>query len=505
MRKVTKFLMMAAIVFGFAACNNEEGPNVGTEGTGEKAWTSFTIALPNSAVNTRTVDGVGHGETYAGTANEQKVSNARIVLYNESGVVKYAFDIVANNADGAASFTGDDVSTADPATVSEFTTKAKELEKAVYDVYVFLNVPQAVTNATQEGMLLSELEKVANYVEDEIITDNGIFMSNSKGAVKTTDANWKPTPGAAEENAASVKVPVERAVAKVFVNNAEITNVHNNGQAKVERFALDVTNKKLFWVRQMDLTVDGSTPETAATPRIESYAKDPNMGDNYATASPTDLTNEFTYRDANSVLDAADADVKAPGYDDANGIYVAENTMNADQQYEVATTRVVFQITYAPAGMDLGDSFVEYKGMMMSQTAFEDKVTAAKGQDATDATVGMPSGFVDEVKDKTFTYTQSFAEGNVNFYLNGINYYTTTIRHFTDGQVSWQSGEPLKYGRYGVVRNNIYKLTVNSIKGPGSPVIEQPDPEIPDDKTKNYIAVRVNVEPWLVREQSVDL
>lgn len=504
MNKVTKFLMMAAIVFGFAACNNEEGPNVGTEGTGEKAWTSFTIALPNSAVNTRAVDGVGHGETYAGTTDEQKVSNARIVLYNESGVVKYAFDIVAANANGTAPFTGD-VSTVDPATVSEFTTKAKELEKAVYDVYVFLNVPQAVTNATQEGMLLSELEKVANYVENEIITTNGIFMSNSKGAVKTTDANWKPTPEAAEENAASVKVPVERAVAKVFVNNAEITNVHNNGKAKVERFALDVTNKKLFWVRQMDLTVDGSTPETAATTRINSYAKDPNMGDNYATASPADLTDEFTYRDANSVLAAGGADVKAPGYDDANGIYVAENTMNADQQYEVATTRVVFEITYAPAGMALGDSFVEYKGMMMSQSDFEAKVTAAKVQDATDATVGMPSGFVDEVKGETFDYAKSFNVGNVNFYLNGINYYTTTIRHFTDAQVPWQSGEPLKYGRYGVVRNNIYKLTVNSIKGPGSPVIEQPDPEIPDDKTKNYIAVRVNVEPWLVREQSVDL
>src|SRR3712207_7150590 len=48
------------------------------------------------------------------------------------------------------------------------------------------------------------------------------------------------------------------------------------------------------------------------------------------------------------------------------------------------------------------------------------------------------------------------------------------------------------YGRYGVVRNNVYKLRGNSIKGPGLPEI--PDPiDIPDDNDEHQISVSMEV------------
>ena len=58
------------------------------------------------------------------------------------------------------------------------------------------------------------------------------------------------------------------------------------------------------------------------------------------------------------------------------------------------------------------------------------------------------------------------------------------------------------YGRYGIVRNNVYKLTITNITGPGSPILEKPGPE-PDDGTPS-ISANIQVLPWQIREQVVE-
>ena len=90
----------------------------------------------------------------------------------------------------------------------------------------------------------------------------------------------------------------------------------------------------------------------------------------------------------------------------------------------------------------------------------------------------------------------------LNFYLDGISYYGVPIRHFDNVQSPVPAPGQFGYGRYGVVRNNYYKLTVNSITGPGSPTI--PDPDGPDDG-EGWISVYIQVMPWLVRYQYIPL
>lgn len=64
--------------------------------------------------------------------------------------------------------------------------------------------------------------------------------------------------------------------------------------------------------------------------------------------------------------------------------------------------------------------------------------------------------------------------------------------------------KPSIWGRYGVVRNTWYQLTVNKISRPGEPEI--PDtPNIPDDQQEAYINVQVNILSWAVRQNNVDL
>jgi hypothetical protein len=63
-------------------------------------------------------------------------------------------------------------------------------------------------------------------------------------------------------------------------------------------------------------------------------------------------------------------------------------------------------------------------------------------------------------------------------------------------------------GRWGIVRNNWYKLTIDEIKGLGTPVPEDFNGDAgntPDDnpKPKYYIAAHVHILPWAVRKQSV--
>jgi len=59
----------------------------------------------------------------------------------------------------------------------------------------------------------------------------------------------------------------------------------------------------------------------------------------------------------------------------------------------------------------------------------------------------------------------------------------------------------------GVIRNHIYDLTLNSIRGVGTPVFDPEDVIIPDqptDETLWFIGARVNVLKWRIVKQNVD-
>ena len=92
--------------------------------------------------------------------------------------------------------------------------------------------------------------------------------------------------------------------------------------------------------------------------------------------------------------------------------------------------------------------------------------------------------------------------GPITGYDGGICYYIAYIRHFDDDETPWKSGDPTYdgnndkwLGRYGVVRNNWYDLTIQDFAYPGSPKIPTPNPEDPDDDN-SVILLNVKVNPW---------
>lgn len=127
---------------------------------------------------------------------------------------------------------------------------------------------------------------------------------------------------------------------------------------------------------------------------------------------------------------------------------------------------------------------------------------------------------------ETFTTDLDKALPNIVRYKGGVAYYAVRIKHFGDtegtpwnvpGQGVTAGGNSLIYpnpstgnndgwflGRYGVVRNNWYDISVNKIQTLGdatTPALSN----TPDDVLENYISVSINVLSWSKHTQDADL
>lgn len=81
---------------------------------------------------------------------------------------------------------------------------------------------------------------------------------------------------------------------------------------------------------------------------------------------------------------------------------------------------------------------------------------------------------------------------------DGATYYYTPIKHL---------GDAGKLGEYGIVRNHSYQVTIQNIKGFGTPVYDpkkEIDPMVPSDEN-TYLAASIKVLSWRVVSSKVDL
>lgn len=164
------------------------------------------------------------------------------------------------------------------------------------------------------------------------------------------------------------------------------------------------------------------------------------------------------------------------------------------------------------------------------------KVTKFKAE----GKVAVTTGGVTTTMDKMITFEGASPElSEVNtalktiMYKDGCAYYPIRIKHFGKDDTPWNEetnaptkttakpskgatttliypGKDIKersnnyLGRYGVLRNNWYDISVSKISAIGSPVVPKTD-ETPDDDFYNYIAVRINVLSWAKRTQVEEL
>lgn len=106
--------------------------------------------------------------------------------------------------------------------------------------------------------------------------------------------------------------------------------------------------------------------------------------------------------------------------------------------------------------------------------------------------------------------TKALTDNPPTVYYKGYCYYVVPIRHFAKSEVADYTGgeyQPNHLGRYGIVRNNYYQITINDITQPGEPITDPTvDPSTDkDDETNYWINVSIKVLFWKVRTQEVIL
>ncbi|MCD8267890.1 MAG: Mfa1 fimbrilin C-terminal domain-containing protein [Parabacteroides sp.] len=137
--------------------------------------------------------------------------------------------------------------------------------------------------------------------------------------------------------------------------------------------------------------------------------------------------------------------------------------MVAEDQVEDRITSVIVSAIYAPPGFKYGDSYFRYNNIAISL----EQILWYKNTSFPLPTEleGLKEAIADLETNRGTTIDhllqESFNECDIEYFKDGVNYYRIPIQHF---------GDQLKgaYGYYGVVGNNQYNITINSLTGPGS-------------------------------------
>lgn len=343
---------------------------------------------------------------------------------------------------------------------------------------------------------------------------------------------------------------------------------YSNDNVKITNWALDVTNNSSFPVHVTSGLKAGITPTNPTDQKVPAYAEIwSNTAATSGTAPATsrfvshadafkrvywgidpnysmDLS-DFTKCNAQFTL--AEADVSKVAWNDGSGsdkpLYCLENTFDINNMKQGQTTRVLLKATYTPKVLEkeIDKTFfmIGNSSDFWTETTLTEQIKS-KAEEVLNTKTGVTvtlkpdllkggTHVLDantvEIKEGTEDKTVVVA-GQINTklgldmskgigiktYKNGESYYIARIKHFGDDLTPWKEGDATYgennlnwLGRYGVLRNNWYDLTINKISGPGYPDVPKVKPGDADDEDTKYISVSVKILSWAKRSQNVDL
>ena len=419
-----------------------------------------------------------------------------------------------------------------------------------------------------ENQTFSEWSKKADNANatNYLKYDNGFFMANAPKYVADGEPETLVKISAIyaskqqAENSTATTVYVERGLAKVsLASGSENKHVkitagnYKDDQVDITGWTLDVTNTKTYPVHVTeglwaDIWKTTVTPTNGASmdrfhdtkltefPRVY-WGLDPNYSTNFASVA--DCGGEFTMATKGNFKTGAEA---------KKAQYCLENTFDINHMVQGQTTRVLFSAKYTPNGFGENETFykmgnssqlwnatkveaqIKAKAMEVLSEADEAKVTVTLDATANDLTkagvhfvaaanvthVGGPALTTDDV-DKINAKlgfkkaTTKDAAVGLSTFESGVSYYIARVKHFNEltpwnpGNLTYDGNNANWLGRYGVLRNNWYELSVSSVSGPGYPDVPKVNPTDPDDVNDQYINVEVKILDWAKRSQSIEL
>lgn len=520
----------------FASCSNEElegFENGQNHQNGEGTLTQIALSVSTSNATTR-VNG-NTGDEVFGEDAEYTVNDLTVVFANANGIAQQVFnDLTLKTA------TNDDENDKVIRVTEPFTVTPGE-----YYVYVLANyegcktaLSPIIANQTDMKQIFSISD--ANALAKIEEASSNFLMTNSQQPEKTTIAIGSATDtekndaGKDESNNPEtvqlLDIDIERVVAKVTFSQTTTTWDVMEGENEVADVTLNGAglinlNQKMYLVK------DDQTFETSPIiGKTWYYPEDPNYNKVLTGASDesTWLSDNFSTPTA-TITD---------GF--ASKFYCPENTMTALAQQNGQTTGVVYKATWTPAAgayteLAAKDGAGTLDKRYEAVLALKDKNAAItdaifkkdEGDSSTDFYTyndlifvsynaaclykaiaefsGNEEGMASTINTNFGTYsTETDVETQENTYgiykyAAGACYYPVWIKHNPESKTA------MEQGRYGVVRNHWYDLTVTKISklGYNKPTYE--DPKDPDDPEEVRIQVEAKIKKWILVKQNVEL
>lgn len=562
--RIKHFFGLAVLAAMTASCSSNNDLVNGGNGSGEvengTAYASFKINLPTTSGTRADDPKQGTPSFEQGTAAEYEVKNGTILIFDAT-TDKFVTSADLGTMNPWTDVKADGVTTAAIATVKLTNVSIS----GNYNALVLLN-NNTTDNATKKVTLPSTADTYATWSKDaskanatNYVSTDGIFMANAPMYSATSEPTTLvkinhvcASPEEAQAKAATV-VYVERGLAKVTMKDFTASGypiadgTYAGGKVEIKNWQLDVTNNSTFPVHQTSGLMTAwdqvwNTPrfydQTSTAFKRVYWGVDPNYNDaQYQTLA--NCKTAFKMIENKDVTGAAG---------EANPQYCLENTFDLDNMKQGQTTRVVFKAVFTPKDFtstyttfykignntdiwsqeDLEKQIktVALTAMGITDAAEQDKygVDLSKGTDIsgkagqhlieaaniTYSGEATSSKVTDDIVNKINDKLGLSAETGISTYLNGEAYYIARIKHFNE-LTSWTPGtgygtdNAAFLGRYGVLRNNWYELSVNKVSGLGYPDVPEVKPTVPDDENDQYINVSVKILDWAKRSQSVDL
>ena len=559
MLKIKSNLVSLLAVVALASCSNdnlEENPKVEGGAGYDVAYVSISLTNPK-------VPGSRASGEHTALEKESKINELYLITFDAGKVVtmdekatKYATVL------GSSSFDTDDASgVTTPNTPVKVNPNTKYLLVVANPGYQLKSRLDAIaadaTYATINAMVtVPENNTKPNnaYLVEEVVHSKGCAMINV-GFYDDVNSKWEDeclldvsdkivlvsdykseaqAQNAAKSNPATLEIERLAAKLEVMIGSPLAVGPFEDGtnaslgQFDFGNWTIDYYNS-LFYPFAKKTTTASS--HTTGFYKSNFYTVDPN----FTTAGGT----EYLTGIVKNTLDATTREPKVEWVTESTDAskkykYCIENTMAEGYQKFGAATRLVLKGQYAPwksGEFTLGNdwyrlpngtnsvNFKSFADLLTAYTEAKDKETNSEAMNSQEKLlVSACELFYSQIKSELTTndpgsfvsLTQAILDANniqnggelckeegcIYWYPKSLNYYYYEIRHDN------AANSYMEYGKYGVVRNNYYTLTLTKVNGNGTPWYPGGGPEDPDeeediDKKGAYLHFEIKVAPWI--------
>lgn len=550
MKKLKYMSMMglaALLLTTWAACSDDTDASGGENPEEARAYTTVTIAVPNGVAETRASDPTADTDgtsTETGLKDEYKVTKANLYLF-PGGTGSSFGSAKLTEIISISQFTQTTTTTTDQKTIV-WTSKKTALTPGDYRIYIVVNgtvngVGDSDKETLTEADFLAKTTAAATSVIAAVPSDGLVMASRSPNS-----NNSNTLPYIAQEITKApeqtIAATVERVMGKITVTaggtnassaatankytsfSTTVTAIGNITDITLKNYYVVNARKEGYYFRHVDKESTVTNPLTEANYGNSSatlpYVTDPKTYNKTYTSTPA-LANSYGdwYLQGSSAFGLLSFGTFSGTYTDMPGYssgavetkvaaYCYENTMLKDKQKNGYTTGIVFKAEIAPSKMmqkkssgdgveetttigSIGEIFyhsgIFYKDI---EALKEAGVLLADGTTSSSAS-GAPA-------DLKKNDVQCFKKGNTDgkFFC----YYPYWIKHLPS-----DTAEDVM--EFGIVRNNVYQVTVASIQGVGKDGVTEniiTDTET-DDPTTVLLNVKLSIKPWVVRTNSAVL